>query len=167
MARIIESTEEHGLDRIRPLGTKPAHRRAARSPAAAAEIGELLGAKYLVTFTQSGDSAKRLSRHPPRLPMLAFTPDQRDPLASSRSPGASRPSSCRWPGTPTRWRTQVDEALLRVRPRASRATRVVIVAGSPPGIPGSTNALRVHRIGDAVNKVAPAYEDLDDPTIGS
>jgi pyruvate kinase len=38
---------------------------------------------------------------------------------------------------------------------------VVIVAGSPPGIPGSTNALRVHKMGDAVNKVAPAYEDLD------
>ena len=44
---------------------------------------------------------------------------------------------------------------------------VVIVAGSPPGIPGSTNALRVHRIGDAVNKVAPAYEDLDTPDVGS
>ena len=37
---------------------------------------------------------------------------------------------------------------------------VVIAAGSPPGIPGSTNALRVHRIGDAKNRVAPAYEDL-------
>jgi pyruvate kinase len=35
---------------------------------------------------------------------------------------------------------------------------VVIVAGSPPGIPGSTNAMRVHTIGDAVGKVAPAYE---------
>ena len=35
---------------------------------------------------------------------------------------------------------------------------VVIVAGSPPGIPGSTNALRVHRIGDAKNRVAPGYE---------
>ena len=36
---------------------------------------------------------------------------------------------------------------------------VVIAAGSPPGIPGSTNALRVHKIGDAKNRVAPAYED--------
>jgi pyruvate kinase len=35
---------------------------------------------------------------------------------------------------------------------------VVIVAGAPPGIPGSTNALRVHRMGDAVAGVAPAYE---------
>jgi pyruvate kinase len=33
----------------------------------------------------------------------------------------------------------------------------VIIAGSPPGIPGSTNALRVHRMGDAINGIAPAY----------
>jgi pyruvate kinase len=26
----------------------------------------------------------------------------------------------------------------------------VLVAGSPPGTPGRTNALRVHRIGDAL-----------------
>jgi hypothetical protein len=31
-----------------------------------------------------------------------------------------------------------------------RGRRAVIVAGSPPGTPGRTNALRVHRIGDAV-----------------
>jgi pyruvate kinase len=35
---------------------------------------------------------------------------------------------------------------------------VVIVAGSPPGIPGSTNAMRVHRVGDAVGGVVPAYQ---------
>ena len=34
---------------------------------------------------------------------------------------------------------------------------MVIIAGSPPGIPGSTNALRIHRMGDAINEVAPAY----------
>ena len=33
----------------------------------------------------------------------------------------------------------------------------MIIAGSPPGIPGSTNALRIHRMGDAINEVAPAY----------
>jgi pyruvate kinase len=37
---------------------------------------------------------------------------------------------------------------------------VVIIAGSPPGIPGSTNALRIHRMGDAINEVAPAYRGL-------
>ena len=51
---------------------------------------------------------------------------------------------------------QVDRALLAVG-RCRRGDSVVIVAGSPPGLPGSTNALRVHRIGDAVAQAAPAY----------
>src|SRR6476620_2010916 len=79
MAKIIESTEEHGLDRVAELGTKP-HTTGGAVTAAAAEIGDLLGAKYLVTFTTSGDSAKRLSRIRSKLPMLAFTPN-----ASTRS----------------------------------------------------------------------------------
>jgi pyruvate kinase len=41
--------------------------------------------------------------------------------------------------------------------RCRRGDLVVIVAGSPPGIPGSTNAMRVHQIGDAVGQVAPGY----------
>ena len=55
---------------------------------------------------------------------------------------------------------QVDKSLLAAG-RAQEGDLVVIVAGSPPGIPGSTNALRVHKMGDAINKVAPAYEDLE------
>ena len=41
--------------------------------------------------------------------------------------------------------------------RAHVGDNVMIVAGSPPVIPGSTNAMRVHRVGDAVGGAAPAY----------
>jgi pyruvate kinase len=51
---------------------------------------------------------------------------------------------------------QVDKSLLAIG-RVKEGDQVVIVAGSPPGIPGSTNALRLHRMGDAINEVAPAY----------
>jgi pyruvate kinase len=51
---------------------------------------------------------------------------------------------------------QVDGVIIDSK-RASIGDNVVIVAGSPPGIPGSTNALRVHRVGDAVAGVAAAY----------
>ena len=54
---------------------------------------------------------------------------------------------------------QVDEVLLAAG-RVLEGDTVIIVAGSPPGIPGSTNALRVHRVGDAKNRVAPAYSEL-------
>ena len=49
---------------------------------AAAEMGDFLGAKYLVAFTQSGDTVRRLSRYRSPVPVLAFTPD-----------AATRPSS--------------------------------------------------------------------------
>ena len=50
----------------------------------------------------------------------------------------------------------VDVALLEIG-RVKQGDLVVMIAGSPPGIPGSTNALRIHRMGDAINEVAPAY----------
>jgi pyruvate kinase len=50
----------------------------------------------------------------------------------------------------------VDAALIDID-RLHAGDPVVIVAGSPPGSPGSTNALRVHRIGDAAGGAAPAY----------
>ena len=51
---------------------------------------------------------------------------------------------------------QVDAIVLDSR-RAAKGELILIVAGSPPGIPGSTNAMRVHQVGDAVGGVAPAY----------
>jgi pyruvate kinase len=51
---------------------------------------------------------------------------------------------------------QADTLLIQSG-RAREGENVVIVAGSPPGIPGSTNAMRVHRVGDAVGGVVPAY----------
>ena len=74
MARIIESTEEHGLERIAPLTTKPRTQGGAIT-LAALEVAEFVDAKYLCVFTQSGDSARRLSRLRSRIPMIAFTPE--------------------------------------------------------------------------------------------
>jgi pyruvate kinase len=51
---------------------------------------------------------------------------------------------------------QADTLLIQSG-RAKEGENVIIVAGSPPGIPGSTNAMRVHRVGDAVGGVVAAY----------
>ncbi len=48
----------------------------------------------------------------------------------------------------------VDSALVSLN-RCAIGDKIVIVAGSPPGSPGKTNALRVHRIGDAINLPYP------------
>jgi pyruvate kinase len=51
---------------------------------------------------------------------------------------------------------QVDSMLLESA-RLKKGDSVMIIAGAPPGIPGSTNAMRVHVVGDAVDGIAPAY----------
>ncbi len=162
MARIIENTEEQGLHRIRPLGTRP-NTKGGAVTAAAAEIGDLLGVKYLITFTTSGDSTRRLARMRPRIPMLAFTPNQwtRSQLALTWGVETFLVADTRHTDEMA---AQVDEVLLSAG-RVEEGDNVIIVAGSPPGIPGSTNALRVHRIGDAKNRVAPAYSDIVTPTV--
>ena len=154
MARIISSTEDHALKSMAAIDWQP------RTPGgvvakAAAEVAERIGASYLVAFTQSGDSARRLARYRGSIPVLAFSP-----VANVRSQ-----LSLTW-GVETflthvvehtdEMVRQVDEALLQIG-RVKEGERVVIIAGSPPGIPGSTNALRIHTMGDAINEVAPAY----------
>jgi pyruvate kinase len=159
MARIIENTEDHGLERIQPLGTRPSTRGGAVTWAAR-EVGELLDVRYLVTFTQSGDSARRMSRLRSRIPLMAFTPEPvvRSQLALTWGIETFLVDFVQHTDDMVR---QVDLALLSID-RLHEGDVVVIVAGSPPGIPGSTNAMRVHRMGDAVKGVVPAYRTSQD-----
>ena len=154
MARIIEATEEHGFAKISPLHT-PMTTAAGAVTKAAVEIGEVVDAKFLVTFTETGGSARRQARLRPRRRMLAFTSEQRTRSQLALVWGIETYLVPRMKHT-DQFAMQVDLTLLP-EGRVVEGDRVVIVAGSPPGIPGSTNALRVHRIGDAVNRAAPAY----------
>ena len=154
MARIIESTEEHGLERILPLGVKPRTQGGAIT-LAAAEVADFVGAKFLCVFTQSGDSARRMARLRSNIPMLAFTPEV----------GILRRMALTWgiqsflvdsvTHTDAMFK-QVDDILL-AQGLAEVGDKVVVISGSPPGITGSTNDLRVHRIGDAANAAAPVW----------
>jgi pyruvate kinase len=155
MARIIESTEDHGLARMAAIDWQPRTRGGVIAKAAA-EVADRIGARYLVAFTQSGDSARRLSRYRGPIPTLAFTPVPvvRSQLAMSWGVETFLGESVEHTDEMVR---QVDEHLLRIK-RVQEGDLVVIIAGSPPGIPGSTNALRIHRMGDAINELAPAYQ---------
>jgi len=143
------------LGQIAPLGHTPLTKGGTITKAAA-EVGGILGAKYLVAFTQSGDSARRMSRLRSPIPILALTPvtEVYNQLAlswgveSMITPAAGATDEM----------VKVVDTILIDSQRASKGESVVIVAGSPPGIPGSTNALRVHKVGDAVDGVAPAYQ---------
>lgn len=154
MARIIESTEENGLERIPELGTKP-HTHSGAVVKAALDIADLLGSKFVCVFTESGDTLRRVSRLRSRIPVLAFTPNE----------DVRRKLSVVWGATTflaehvkhtDQMIKQVDEIVMESG-KCKLGDEVIVVAGSPPGIPGSTNSLRVHRVGDAVHIAAPGY----------
>ena len=154
MARIITNVEGQALDWLPDLARTPRSKGGAIARAAST-VGLALEASALVAFTETGTSARLLARYRSRVQILAFTP----------VPRVRRQLALTWgvraflvpPVVHTdEMVRQVDAALLGMEDLQAGAT-VVIVAGSPPGIPGSTNAMRVHVMGDAVAEIAPAY----------
>ncbi|WP_089950505.1 pyruvate kinase [Lentzea xinjiangensis] len=144
MGRIIEAVETESTV-VPPLTHVPRTKRGVISYAAR-DIGERLNAKALVAFTQSGDTVRRLARLHTHLPLLAFTPE----------PAVRSQLSLTW-GTETflvpkvestdEMVRQVDTAMLEIG-RYQAGDLMVVVAGSPPGTIGSTNLIRVHRLGE-------------------
>ncbi|GHG71502.1 pyruvate kinase [Streptomyces griseocarneus] len=148
MGRIVAAAEEDVLAKgLPPLTERSKPRTQGGSVArAAAEMGDFLGAKFLVAFTQSGDTVRRLSRYRSPIPLLAFTPE---PATRSQLNLTWGVETFLGPMVQTtdEMVDQVDEYLLRIG-RCRKGDMVIITAGSPPGTPGTTNLVRVHHIGE-------------------
>jgi pyruvate kinase len=145
MARIIDAVESDRSTSAPPLRNPPRTRGGAIA-LAAIETGVRLGASALVSFTQTGDTVRRLARHHCRIPLLAFTPD---PAVRSRlalSWGVETYITPAVEHTDEMVGAVQDSMLANGRGRPGDL--VVVVAGSPPSTPGSTNMLRVHRLGE-------------------
>ncbi|WP_125098418.1 pyruvate kinase [Leucobacter chromiireducens] len=153
MARIIEATEDHALDRIEPLGVEPRSQGGALT-LAASEVAEFIGARYICVFTESGDTVRRMSRLRKPIPIIGFTPDAGTRRRMELTWGARSYEVPRVDSTDAMF-TQADELLLE-RSRAEVGDKVVIIAGSPPGIVGTTNTLRIHRMGETTGKLPEA-----------
>ena len=145
MAKIIESTEDHGLERVPALGTIP-KTQGGSITRAAVEIANQLGATCIATFTQTGDSARRLSRLRPSKPVYAFTPSSATMNTMTLTWGI-QPRQVPFVEHTDDMVDQVDR-MLRESDLAMPGDLVVIAAGSPAGTAGSTNMLKLHRIVD-------------------
>jgi pyruvate kinase len=152
MARIIAAAERDPVLSSTLAAAPPSAEAPGRVGAAiaraAAEAGAQTGAVALVAFTITGETARRLATCRPQIPLLAFTtePATRSQLALTW--GAETFLVPRVGHTDDMVR-QVESVLLEIG-RCGKGDKVVIVSGSPPGSPGRTNDLRIHRIGDAV-----------------
>ena len=143
MARIICTVEESALGTL-PPPPGPCASRGDAIAAAAVTIAADTHARALVAFTESGSSARRVSRHRSPIPLLAFT----------STPSVRSQLALQWgietfivphPTNTDELVKQVDWSLLALE-RGEIGEFVVIVAGTPPGAAGSTNTVRVHRL---------------------
>ena len=144
MAKIIQSTEENGLSRIPDLGTRP-HTQGGAVSFAAMEIAELLGSKFVCVFTEGGDSLRRISRLRSAVPVLSFTPNVQTARELSLVWGSKTYIVPKVTHTDSMFE-QVDISVLE-QGMCKVGDEVVVVAGTPPGVSGSTNTLRVHKVG--------------------
>ena len=145
MSRIVSVAEQQGFEHLRPVAPATMTRGGAIA-SAAATVGMTVGARYLVAFTQTGDTARRLARSRCSIPLLAFTPT---PVVRSQLSLVWGVETFLAPAVAhtDEMVRQVDRMLLDIG-RCEPGDLVVVVAGSPPQTPGSTNTLRVHKVGE-------------------
>jgi pyruvate kinase len=147
MSKIVIAAEQELLSQgLQPLvqGKKP-RTQGGSVARAACEIADFLDGRALVAFTQSGDTARRLSRYRAAQPILAFTSDEatRNQLALS---WGVESYVVPWVNTTDEMVELVDEEMSKLQ-RYTEGDLMVITAGSPPGVPGTTNMVRVHHLG--------------------
>jgi pyruvate kinase len=144
MARIIEAAESQGFANLPHLRRRPETRPEAIA-LNAVRIAEDLHAVALGAFTETGATARHVAAHRNAIPLLAFTsrPEVRSRLALLWGCETFVVPRMR---TTDEMVAQVDGALLELG-RGMPGDHVVIVAGTPPGTAGSTNTLRVHKLG--------------------
>jgi pyruvate kinase len=109
--------------------------------AAAREIAETTDVKAICCFTQSGTTALLTARERPRVPIIALTPLKRTARRLTLSWGVN----CVMTGELDRFKKAVVSAVRAAREGgfASEADFVVVTAGVPFNVTGSTNILRV------------------------
>ena len=104
-------------------------------------------ARAIVTFTQSGSTALLVSKHRPTVDIIAPTPFDM----------VARKISLYWGVTPIILKTKrttdsmiasVERAML-YRRLVKLRDLIVITAGVPIGVAGSTNMMKIHRVGEA------------------
>ena len=109
--------------------------------AAAREIAETTDVKAICCYTQSGTTALLTARERPRVPIIAMTSE----IGTSRRLALSWGTNCVRSGPKERFKEAVVSAVRAALSQgfAEENDQVVITAGVPFNIPGTTNILRV------------------------
>ncbi len=111
---------------------------------AACHMSQRLGAACIVAYTSSGSTALRVSKYRPRVPILAITPSANTARRLVLSWGIEPHLATEPPNVDIMFQEAAQLALQTGV--AQSGELVIITAGIPMGIPGSTNLVKVHRV---------------------
>ena len=139
MSRIVNRSEEIGD--IHPIEWNP-HTTSGIIAKAAVEVAERVGAKYLVAFTKSGDTALRLTRLRSDIQVLSFSPSSHTSQRMTLVWGVKAWTTPEFT-TIDAMVEAVTAALKQEDMGVVSGDKVVIVAGNPRHSAGKTNSLRV------------------------
>lgn len=145
MATIIEYVEAEALGSVSQSMDNRTGSTARAITRAACEVAEEVNAKFVISFTETGLTPRLVARHRSAVPILCFTP----------KPHVRNYLALVWGITPFDGKKVrhtdelVEDVDLRITQMgmAAPGEKVVVIAGVPPGIPGTTNGMRVHLVG--------------------
>jgi pyruvate kinase len=144
MDRIIREAEANVFEPVRPVRLDEL-RISEVIAEAVCHAAQELKMKAVVVFTETGASARLVSKYRPRVPIVAFTPN----------PETYPRMGLLWGVIARRTRALKDideltreaEVRLREEKMVEHGDVVGIIAGTPVGARGSTNLMRLRRIG--------------------
>ena len=160
MARIIEYVEDEALGRVPASEDNRTGSTARAITRAAVDVAQEVNAKFIISFTETGLTPRLVSRHRSYIPSLCFTPN----------PAVCNFLALVWGVSPYMAQNvhhtdelveQVDYEILRMD-LAKPREKVVIIAGVPPGVPGTTNGMRVHMVGTGSSGNARAAAEAEE-----
>jgi pyruvate kinase len=112
---------------------------------AACQVAEAVGAAAILAFTQTGSTAALVAKYRPPMPVYAVTPSQQVRRRMALSAGV-RSIRVDIEGDTEAQIRSVEAAVLAAGV-LRKGEVVVITMGSPVSAPGTTNLLKIHRLG--------------------
>ena len=147
MSAIIEKVEEETDSGWTAQRTQPGNDTTGAVCEAAAHASAALHAKAIACFTESGNTALKLAKFRPPVPIIALTIHEHIARRLQLAWGVQAMVIERRENTDEL--IEQTDTLLERFGEISRGDTVVVTLGAPVSHMGSTNLMRVHRIGEA------------------
>jgi len=145
MANILISAENHinyfSFDGPAPLEVEPSIYHAVAKASVA--LAQTIEAKAIIAYTASGNTAVRIARERPAIRLFVSTPEQNVQRRLSILYGAT---TIRQAETDYEKALSITKKILIKENAVAKNDAIVVVAGFPFGLAGSTNAIRVEHI---------------------